>query len=62
MRELAVYSPQRAGRTIVIEVEERSETALLGLFTALEACLTANDIRSVRVELDNRSYMLAPQK
>ena len=62
MRELAVYSPRRAGRTIVIEVEERSETTLLGLFSALETCLTANDIRSVRVELDDRSYMLAPQR
>jgi len=46
----------------VIEVEERSETTLLGLFSALETCLTANDIRSVRVELDDRSYMLAPQR
>jgi len=62
MRELAVYSPRRAGRTIVVEVEERSETALLGLFSALETCLTANDIRSVRVELDDHSYMLAPQR
>jgi hypothetical protein len=62
MRELAVYSPKRAGRTIVIEVEERSETTLLGLFSALETCLSANDIRSVRVELDDRSYMLAPQR
>jgi hypothetical protein len=62
MRELVVYSPQRTGRTIVIEVDERSETTLLGLFSALEACLSANEIRSVRVELDDRSYMLAPQK
>jgi hypothetical protein len=62
MRELAVYSPKRTGRTIVVEVEERSEAALLGLFSALETCLTANDIRSVRVELDDRSYMLAPQR
>ena len=62
MRELAVYSPTRSlGGTILVEVEERSETMLLGLFSALETCVTANDIRSVRVELDDRSYMLTPR-
>jgi hypothetical protein len=33
---------------------------VLGLLAAVETCLTANDIRSVQVELDGRSYMLAP--
>jgi xanthine dehydrogenase iron-sulfur cluster and FAD-binding subunit A len=61
MRELAVYSPKRSRRTILFEVEERSETDLLSVFTALETCLSANDIRSVRVELDGHSYMLAPE-
>lgn len=62
MRELAVYSPTRLNGTILVEVEERSEMTLLGLFSALDTCLAANDIRSVRIELDERSYMLAPQR
>jgi hypothetical protein len=62
MRELAVYSPKRSlGGTILVEVEERSEMTFLGLFSALETCVTANDIRSVRVQLDDRSYMLTPR-
>ncbi|MBA3734857.1 MAG: hypothetical protein H0W90_06630 [Actinobacteria bacterium] len=60
MRELAVYSPTRSNGTILVEIEERSEMTLLGLFSALDACLAANDIRSVRIELDDRSYMLSP--
>jgi hypothetical protein len=60
MRELAVYSPRRSHGTILVEIEERSEMTLLGLFSALDTCLSANDIRSVRIELDERSYMLAP--
>ena len=34
---------------------------MLGLLAAIETCLVANDIRSVRVELDGRPYLLAPQ-
>jgi hypothetical protein len=60
MRELAAYSPAGSGRAITVELEEGSETALLGLLAAVETCLTANEIRSVQVELDGRSYMLAP--
>jgi hypothetical protein len=60
MRELAVYSPSRARRAISIDVEERSEAALLAVLSAVERCLLANDIRSVRLELDGRPYMLAP--
>jgi hypothetical protein len=60
MRELAVYAPTRARRAISIEVEERSEAALLAVLSAVERCLLANDIRSVRLELDGRPYMLAP--
>ncbi len=59
-RELAVYSPTRARRAISIEVEERSEAALLAVLSAVERCLLANDIRSVRLELDGHPYMLAP--
>jgi hypothetical protein len=60
MRELAVYSPSRSRTTLSIEVEgERTERHLLGLLAAIETCLNANDIRSVRVELDGRPYLLA---
>lgn len=60
IRELAAYSPKRTHRAILIEVEERSETDLLAVLSAVEKCLMANDIRSVRLELDGRPYMLAP--
>jgi hypothetical protein len=60
MRELAVYSPKRSRRSILIELEERSQTDLTALLAAVETCLIANDVRSVRVELDGRAYMLAP--
>jgi hypothetical protein len=59
MLELAAYSPTRSGRTVTAKVEER-ETAVLGLLAAVETCLSANDIRSVRIELDGHSYLLAP--
>jgi hypothetical protein len=59
MRELAAYSPKRTRRAIVLELEERSETDLPAVLTALESCLLANDIRSVRLELDGCPYMLA---
>ena len=60
MRELKAYSPARSRRAITVELDERPETVVLSLLAALETCLTANDIRSVQVELDGRSYMLAP--
>jgi hypothetical protein len=60
MRELEAYSPARSRRAITVELDERPETVVLGLLAAVETCLTANDIRSVQVELDGRSYMLAP--
>jgi len=47
-------------RSIVIELRERSETDVLGLLAAVETRLTANEIRSVQIELDSSSYMLAP--
>jgi hypothetical protein len=59
MRELSAYSPTRTPQTILVEVEERSETDLLAVLAALESCLLANDIRSVRLELDGRPYLLA---
>jgi xanthine dehydrogenase iron-sulfur cluster and FAD-binding subunit A len=60
MRELAVYSPKHLQRTVVIELEERSQTDLLALLAAVETCLNANDIRSIRIELDGKKYTMAP--
>ena len=60
VRELAVYSPKRMRRSILLEFEERSETDLLAVLAAVETCLSANDIPSVRVELDGHSYAMAP--
>ena len=64
MRELAAYSPARSRRAITVELDDRSETAVLGLLAAVETCLTANEIRSVRIELETTSTMsrlLAPR-
>jgi hypothetical protein len=62
VRELAVYSPRRLRRSIQLELEERSQTDLLAMLAAVETCLGANEIRSVRIELDGRSYtMTAPE-
>jgi hypothetical protein len=60
MRDLAAYSPTRSRHAILIQLEERSEADVLGLLAAVETCLSANEIRSVRVELDGSPYMLAP--
>ena len=60
MRELAAYSPTRSRGAILVELEERSEADVLGVLAAVETCLSANEIRSVRIQLDGRSYMLAP--
>jgi hypothetical protein len=35
------------------------EQQLLGVLSAIDTCLSANDIRSVRVELDGKPYLLA---
>jgi hypothetical protein len=59
MRDLAVYSPTRARRAVSVELEERSEADLLAVLSALEQCLLANDIRTVRLELDGRPYTMA---
>jgi hypothetical protein len=60
LRELAVYSPTRSKRSILIELEDGSQTALLAALTAVETCLTANDIRTVVIELDGQKYTMAP--
>jgi hypothetical protein len=60
MRELSVYLPKRSRRAVLIEIEEHSQTDLLALLTAIETCLAANDIRTVRIEIDGTPYMMAP--
>jgi hypothetical protein len=60
MRELAIYAPRRVRSAILIEIDERSTVNLVALLSAIETCLAANDIRSVRVELDGTKYILAP--
>jgi hypothetical protein len=63
MRELAVYSPKRRRRALLIELPgDRSENPLLGLLAALETCLNAYDIPSVRVELDGKPYLLTAER
>jgi hypothetical protein len=44
IRELAVYGPKRSRRTVLIELEERSQSDFLALLTAVETCLSANGI------------------
>ena len=46
-------------RTLLLEVADRSHTDLLAMLAAIETCLIANDIRSVRIELDGRAYAMA---
>jgi hypothetical protein len=60
MRELAVYSPKRSRRVVSIELEGESQTPLLAFLSAVETCLSANDIPSVRLEVDGKPYMMAP--
>jgi hypothetical protein len=62
MRELAVCSPRRSKRSILIELDDRMHTDLLAILAAVEACLGENDIPSVVVQLDGHRYMLAPQR
>lgn len=59
MRELAVYAPTRLTDSILIEIDERSTSDLLALLSAVDTCIAANEIRSVRVELDGQKYTLA---
>jgi hypothetical protein len=59
---LAAYSPMQSKRTLMVDLEgDLSEQGLLGVLSAIETCVNANDIMSVRVELDGRPYLLASQ-
>jgi hypothetical protein len=62
VRELAVYSPRRLRRSILIELEQCSQTDVLAMLAAVEVCLSANAIRSVGIELDGSKYMMAPSQ
>lgn len=62
LRELAAYGPERLRqRTLLIELQEGCTNDLLTLLSAIEACVSENDIRSVRVDLDGETYTLAAQ-
>jgi hypothetical protein len=61
LRELASYAPKRHRHSILIELDERSNSDMLALLSAVETCVSANDIRSVRIELDGQPYLLAPR-
>jgi hypothetical protein len=48
------YVGSRLGSTILVEVDEGSTSDLNALLSAIEKCIGANDIRSIRVELDGQ--------
>jgi len=60
MRELSVYGPVQVRNAVVVDLQETSHTDLLALLSAIETCLTANDIRAVRVAVDGKAYTMAP--
>lgn len=62
MRELAPFSPERVHRAIAVQLKKGSETDVLALLSAVETCLSANDIPSVRIELEGQAYMLEPRR
>jgi hypothetical protein len=57
--ELAAYRPKCSQRTVLIELDDTSQKDLLALLSAIETCLVANDIGSVRLELDGENYLFA---
>lgn len=59
MRELAVYEPVRSRLSVLIEIDDRSQSDLLALLTAVETCLSTNEIRTVGIEIDGQNYLLA---
>ena len=60
-RELATYDPQRSDLTVSVELTRASTADLFALLTAIDTCLRANGISGVRVEVDGRAYLLAPE-
>lgn len=62
LRELSAYSPRRSHRLLVIQLGADSHSELMPLLAAVETCLSANDIRSVRIEIDGNTYMMTPSR
>lgn len=63
MRELADYAPIQSRETVRIDLDgDQSNKRLLGVLSAIETCVNANDMRSVKVELDGRPYLLASER
>ena len=60
MHELSADSPKRVRLVVLIELDDDSHTDLLALLSAVETCLSANDIRSVRVEIEGKPYLMTP--
>jgi hypothetical protein len=58
MADLASYLPERVGRTVVIELGQAAHSDLLAVLSAAERCLEANDIPSVKVQIDGKAYLM----
>ena len=58
MADLADYGPRRVGGTVVIELGQAAHSELLAALSAAERCLEANDIPSVRVQIDGKGYLM----
>ena len=58
MQELAVYTPERRQRAVVLELQDASHNDLLGVLNVAERCLAENDIPSVKVEIDGKRYLM----
>jgi hypothetical protein len=58
MADLARHRPERMGRTVVIELGPAAHSDLLAVLSAAERCLEANDIPSVKVQIDGKGYLM----
>jgi hypothetical protein len=58
MRELAVYSPTRRRRAVVIDLGQGGQLEMLGVLSAAKRCLETNQIPSVKVEIDGKGYLM----
>lgn len=56
--DLAAYGPERVGRTVVIELGQAAHSELLAVLSAAERCLEANDIPSIKVQIDGKGYLM----
>jgi hypothetical protein len=58
----AAYRPKRSEHVVLIELEDASQNDLLALLSAIETCLSANDIETVRLDLDGKHYLFFTAK